>query len=265
MIAELAVGRAVERRERARTEPARSVLEGRGAAVPLPRRPSVTERRQRERRLLLGGLALSVAVHAVVILTVSVPPLDWTFRAESRAPEAIQLAVLQAVELAPARPAPPLESAREEALPVVASVSPASTEPDIPAVRTPAIPTLSVEPVRSTITMESQPAPVAAALADDSVERGRYEQEIARWVERQRNYPLAARQRRLEGTAIVRIQVDGDGALLDARLVRDTGHAVLDRAALDMIHRAAPYPSVPRSLTSAPVEVLVPIQFTLSR
>jgi periplasmic protein TonB len=264
MIAELAVGRAAEHRKRVRVEPTRSELEGRGAAVPRPRRPSVSERRGRERRLLLGGLVLSVAIHAAVILTVSVRPLDWTLRSESRTSEAIQLPVLQAVELAPAHPAPAPEREQQEAIPVAASPTPAPTEREIPMVAA-AVPVLPVEPVPSTVATDSQPVQLTAAPMEDSAERGRYEQDVAHWVERQRNYPLAARQRRLEGTAIVRIQVDGDGALLDARLVRDTGHAMLDRAALDMIHRAAPYPRVPRSLSSAPVEVLVPIQFTLSR
>ena len=57
-----------------------------------------------------------------------------------------------------------------------------------------------------------------------------------------RYYPEAARRRGIEGTAIVRIEVDARGVVTDARLSRSSGSALLDRHALrfarDMRFRA---------------------------
>lgn len=213
--------------------------------------------------MVMAGLGLSAVVHAAVLLTVTVQPLAWGTRVDQSALRAIELPALQAVDLEASRPRRPTMPEREEAL--VELTTPERVEVELPAVEPLLVPRLAeayAEPKLADSVVTREPERVVAVASPAA---GEYEQQVTRWVERQRQYPLAARQRRMEGTAIVRIQLDGDGALLGALLVRDTGHAVLDRAAMDMIQRAAPYPPVPQMLASSPIEVFVPIQFTLSR
>jgi periplasmic protein TonB len=224
---------------------------------------SVAARRRVDRRVLVVGLALSAVVHALVLLTITVEPLEWRVRGEQRAPRAIELPALQAVDLEARRPEPPLLSEREEPVPEVAA--PPRVEVELAIAEAQRVPRLSEARAEPTL-VDSVPLRASEpVVAVSPPVAGEYEQQVSRWVERQRQYPLAARRRGMEGTAIVRIQLDGDGALLEARLVRDTGHAVLDRAALEMIHRAAPYPRAPYTLASSTIEVFVPIEFTLSR
>jgi periplasmic protein TonB len=222
------------------------------------RGPTVAERRARDGRVFRAGIAISVGLHAAVLLAVTLPvaPQDLSV---SRAP-------LQAVEApAPTAVPPPQQAVRivpEAEVPVNAIPVPVL---DVPP-QLPVVTEVAGAPMRGPAAParpDSAAAATAPALAG-VLARSQYELDVARWVERQRDYPLAARRRGIEGTAIVRVRVAADGALLGAQIVRDTGHAVLDRAALGMVERAAPYPDLPDALGSQ-VEVLVPIQFSLGR
>jgi TonB family protein len=125
-----------------------------------------------------------------------------------------------------------------------------------------------LNPAASTVRRDSavrEAPPAARSGAPSAAASGEYEQQIARWVDRHRDHPPAARRRGLEGTAVVRLRLGADGSVLHAQIVRDTGHALLDRAVLGMIERAAPFPGVPPELRGAPVEVLDPIQFAVGR
>lgn len=64
-----------------------------------------------------------------------------------------------------------------------------------------------------------------------------------RKVERigQLNYPAEAKAQGLGGTLTLRVSIAADGALNDVRVVRGSGHAVLDAAALRIVRLAAPY------------------------
>lgn len=79
------------------------------------------------------------------------------------------------------------------------------------------------------------------------------------------NYPPAARRRAIEGDPVVRFVINRDGALLDYELARSSGSRHLDRAALQLVRDAAPYPVFPPSLDLAQLEVQLPIEYRLTR
>ena len=83
------------------------------------------------------------------------------------------------------------------------------------------------------------------------------------WLKRYQHYPRAARRAGLEGTARVRFVISRDGALRERELVASSGHAVLDRAALELLERAAPYPALPRRVTVDAVELTLPVEYRL--
>ncbi|MFW6299545.1 MAG: energy transducer TonB, partial [Oceanicaulis sp.] len=70
---------------------------------------------------------------------------------------------------------------------------------------------------------------------------------LARFASAKR-YPARARMRGREGVVAVEFTLDPDGAVLDARVLAGSGHRALDRAALDQVHRAEPFPARPETL-----------------
>lgn len=69
-------------------------------------------------------------------------------------------------------------------------------------------------------------------------------------------YPPEAIARGIEGETILILRYAADGKLLDARIARSSGHAILDQAALRAV-RATP------RITDGPREVLFPVTFAL--
>ncbi|MEM7219992.1 MAG: energy transducer TonB [Pseudomonadota bacterium] len=59
------------------------------------------------------------------------------------------------------------------------------------------------------------------------------------------NYPAEARQRQLYGDLTLLVTIRPDGSLKDVRVLRSSGHSVLDDAALRIVRLAAPYPPFP--------------------
>jgi len=77
-------------------------------------------------------------------------------------------------------------------------------------------------------------------------------------------YPLAARRQGAEGRVVLRAQVLEDGRCAEARIVRSSGHALLDESALATVRR---WRFVPATRAGTPVAswVEVPIAFRLDK
>lgn len=92
----------------------------------------------------------------------------------------------------------------------------------------------------------------------------RYEQLISAWIEKFKVYPAEARANRLQGQAVVRIRIDRRGNVRYVTLDKSAGSLVLDKAVLEMIHRANPLPPVPAGYKAGDLlEFKVPISFKL--
>lgn len=63
-------------------------------------------------------------------------------------------------------------------------------------------------------------------------------------IERAKRYPPQARLWGMEGTAEVQFRIAGDGSIKDVTVVQSSGFALLDRASVETIKRAAPLPAV---------------------
>jgi len=77
-------------------------------------------------------------------------------------------------------------------------------------------------------------------------------------IERAKSYPPLARRRGLEGTVTAEFTINEKGYPENIRIVRSSGHEILDSAAKKTILRASPFPAVKGSLE-------VPITFRLGR
>ncbi len=83
-------------------------------------------------------------------------------------------------------------------------------------------------------------------------------------VARRVRYPEAAQRTGVEGLVTIRLTLDTAGRVLDAQPVEASASPLLVRAALDAIHRAAPFPAYTQPLPpGAKLSVLLPIRFQL--
>ncbi|NVZ82884.1 energy transducer TonB [Pseudomonas yamanorum] len=77
-------------------------------------------------------------------------------------------------------------------------------------------------------------------------------------LERFKRYPQNARDRGDRGVAYLRFEIDSNGKVLSASIVRSAGFAELDAATLDMISRSSP---VPRPPEGSKLRFTVPVVF----
>lgn len=87
-----------------------------------------------------------------------------------------------------------------------------------------------------------------------------YAGRVAAHLQRYKRYPNPAGQ--ANGTATVSFSLGRGGSLQGVGLVRSSGSPVLDRAALDMVRRANPFPAMPPALRRATASFSVPIRFS---
>ena len=77
-------------------------------------------------------------------------------------------------------------------------------------------------------------------------------------IERSIRYPLPARKRKIEGTVLVAFDINAAGSPLNIRVIKSSGHAILDDEAASAIRRAAPLPHLSG-------DIKIPISFRLVR
>lgn len=114
------------------------------------------------------------------------------------------------------------------------------------------------------------PAPLPAApttpavVARPSPElRVQFQALLLAHLERHMRYPRAAQLRNQQGIAHLHLVIDRDGRIIQAEIVRSSGHAVLDEEVMSTLERARPLPALPPELGLERLDVIVPMQFKL--
>jgi periplasmic protein TonB len=211
-----------------------------------------------------------------------------TARSEVKAAETVKQAKATTVTELPPQPRAqsPTEAkpvVRQESVPVLASAV-ASTDaamprprPDQPvAGKPPEARAVTAPPKRRTAvrqkkdkgedTRTRESTNSMASVASSGIGRGRsdavsnYRGIIQAQLMRHLHFPPDAKRDGQEGTAIVRFVIEPSGKVTRATLVRGTGVASLDREALALVHRAAPFPPPPSPDGFRPT---VPINFNI--
>jgi protein TonB len=222
-------------------------------------------------RTLHYAIALSIALHGVILFGLSVEP-QVAVREAPRPPIEARLVEPPAPPApvpppaAPVPPAPPprkLEPVKPEPAPArpkpksVAKPQPkAVTKPEPPQPSPPAIaadpeplPAPAVEapaPAAPPVArVEPRPGPSAEEL--EAATREQYRLQILEQARSFNRYPPLARENNWEGQALVRMEVAPDGRVSLA-LAESSGHPVLDRQALEMFRRAQARVPLPASL-----------------
>lgn len=97
----------------------------------------------------------------------------------------------------------------------------------------------------------------------DPAAEANYYAQLSRYLAQHKRYPMAARRQRREGVAEVEFTLNRQGQVLNARIVRSSGHAMLDQEVLEMLTRAAPMPSFPSSINQNQLVITLPVSFSL--
>jgi TonB family protein len=76
-------------------------------------------------------------------------------------------------------------------------------------------------------------------------------------LEKARSYPLLARKRGLEGTVFVSFVIGSRGLPQDVKIMKSSGHQILDEEVKKMLKKASPFPGIKG-------EIVIPITFKLT-
>ena len=99
---------------------------------------------------------------------------------------------------------------------------------------------------------------------EDAALKAQYLAGIMAKLARSRTYPQAARRRGLEGVVKIEFTVLLDGRVREVRVAVSSGSELLDRAAAAIVERAAPFDPLPPRLAGRPLQLVVPIVFSLT-
>ena len=199
-------------------------------------------------RLMAFTLGLSLALHAVAAWY-------WPAHAEADAPSsAVALPTLSleitrpATRKVPAPVTPPVsDAASRETPPEAAKPHPlrhASKAVRSAPAEEPAVP---VEKVETAALEMAAIAPAAVPAVDADALRESYRAQLMRHIEAHKYYPAAARRLRMEGSVLVRLVVDCNGAVREQ--VMEAGVPLLNGAARTAVERAQPLPPPPEGLS----------------
>ncbi len=90
-----------------------------------------------------------------------------------------------------------------------------------------------------------------------------YQALVLAHLQRFRSYPPAAKGGGIKGTATVRFALASNGSVTSLSLAHGSGAAILDEAALSMVHRASPFPPFPPGLGRSRMDFAAPVRFDL--
>jgi protein TonB len=144
---------------------------------------------------------------------------------------------------------------------------PAPIEPDVP---TPppiideviaVAPTTTPEP-ETIVIPPPEPTKPNQAEVDDAI--GQYSGLLGRTIAKHKSYPKIAIRRGWQGKVILNLEIDGNGNVLSAKVRDSSGHAALDKEAIKMVKKAAPFPKPPVALQSQRFNIIVPVSFKLA-
>jgi protein TonB len=117
---------------------------------------------------------------------------------------------------------------------------------------------LPVQQMPAAPAARSQPARMGAG----GVTAASWQRQLQKWVEQYKDYPLAAKRKRQQGTVEVKFTIDANGHITSSRVGRSSGNPLLDQAALNTLQRASPVPAPPMGFNTASL-VVMELEFEL--
>ena len=78
-----------------------------------------------------------------------------------------------------------------------------------------------------------------------------------------RAYPRGARRQGLEGIVMVEMVVEANGEISSVKLVRSSGHQILDKATLSQVQKMHHVPMIPKGLKKRSLIFRIPFEYRL--
>ncbi len=121
------------------------------------------------------------------------------------------------------------------------------------------------EPVTESVPVVEAPPPVPAgpSLAEVEAAKGKYKRMLLAAMNKHKKYPRIAKSRGWQGKVIIQFNLDRNGNILSKQIIQSSGHHSLDKAALKMAEKAAPFPRPPSVLQGDSFNIKVPVPFKL--
>ncbi|PKO25301.1 MAG: energy transducer TonB [Betaproteobacteria bacterium HGW-Betaproteobacteria-8] len=228
---------------------------------------------------LAWAVAISLCLHLFAVFYLpnfqhdTEKPLPPVLNIQIEAPKAPEPVESPVVEPAPEPPKPKVKPKIEpKVVPVqkptpIETYEPVNNEPEVTEEPVSA-PVMSVAPTTEsqpvvTVPPPPPPPPPGPSQADLDAARKNYANKLAHAIAQHKQYPRVAQMRGWQGEALVDLKLDSHGALLESRIARSSGYDMLDKQALEMIKKAAPFPSPPDILKSSVFNIQVPVSFKL--
>lgn len=108
---------------------------------------------------------------------------------------------------------------------------------------------------------ERAAAAAAGAASRNSDALPNWKSALVAQLERYKRYPSEARGE--HGVAQLAFNVDRNGGVHNAHIVRSSGSSALDSATLDLVARAQPLPPPPPEIRGAQIAIVVPIRYSV--
>lgn len=170
----------------------------------------------------------------------------------------------------PKVPPPPIQrAAPPPPVPILTTTPEAPVRQEQPVVQRPPEPPPPPPPPPAPAPPAPAPPPVvhpAAVPTEPSTDQNELRRGFIRGmsaaVAKQRRYPQLAARKGWQGEVQLRVVVEGSGRLLEVSVQESSGYEVLDREAVEMVRRAAPFP-VPAGMRKDELAITLPVQFRL--
>lgn len=168
----------------------------------------------------------------------------------------------------------PLRAPKSEANPIHPLAGPIQSQFDTPspldrpAAQVPKQYASPKTPETHLVALPRQPSsPTQHELEDNPVDlgnlRGLFTGKVRQRIANAKYYPRMAKRRGMEGQPIIAFTLDKNGRLMKIDLAQTSGYQLLDKAALEAVHQAAPYPEIPAELKTNTFQFKLPISFIL--
>lgn len=228
--------------------------------------------------MLIWALICSILLH--VLLAVVIPNVKFN---SVKKPDVLKVELVTKPEPPPVVKPQPIQPKPEQAkpkiepkpepkpiakpLPTVIKNEPTPHQPQLTPTEVIAVspkPDAAPSPVPpAPVTIPEPPKPAEPSQADMSAAHDSYGNTLWGAIGKYKQYPKIAQMRGWQGEVIVELQLDGNGKLKSKKILKGSGYDILDKQALDMVDKAAPFPAPPEALRNSSFTIKVPIPFKL--
>lgn len=228
---------------------------------------------------LIWAIVGSILLHVLFVVIVPNIKLDPIKKPELLEVELVSKPAPPPVaiqpEPAPQQPEPPKPKVEPKPIvkrtPIATVVKSAPTPYTVPPVTTPPtevvpvtpVPEVAPPPVVATPPIAPPPKPTGPSQVDMNAARDSYGNTLWEAIGKYKNYPRIAQMRGWQGDVVVELLLDGSGNLKSKKILKSSSYEVLDKEALAMVDKAAPFPAPPEALRGSSFSIKVPIPFRL--